>query len=205
MYQILVSKAKQKLHEAQLRRQRFKVNKDSCSCKEAIDLDLPSSNEKLPKSEEKANKDNAKIAKIDSKEIKLESLDSKMDERIEQCEERLSYREKFDVNCEEKLRLGMSRNFSEQNLKTMNSQSCESKCCSKSNPNLIEYSDECSMELIQLDIARTFPHLCIFQPGGPYFDVLHELLAAYVCFRPDIGYIQVGMAFQKKKIPSVKS
>ncbi|CAG4950918.1 unnamed protein product [Colias eurytheme] len=88
----------------------------------------------------------------------------------------------------------MPRNFSEQNLKSMNSESSEKKCCSKSNPNLLDYSDECSMELIQLDIARTFPHLCIFQPGGPYFDVLHELLAAYVCYRPDIGYIQ-GMSF----------
>lgn len=50
------------------------------------------------------------------------------------------------------------------------------------------------MELIELDIARTFPQLCIFQPGGPYFTVLHELLAAYVCYRPDVGYVQ-GMSF----------
>lgn len=94
-------------------------------------------------------------------------------------------------NAEEKPRLGLPRNYSEQNLKTLSSESEPKKCCSKSNPNLLDYSDECSMELIQLDISRTFPHLCIFQPGGPYFDVLHELLAAYVCYRPDIGYIQV--------------
>ncbi|XP_013134549.1 PREDICTED: TBC1 domain family member 12-like [Papilio polytes] len=102
--------------------------------------------------------------------------------------------DKFESEEDEKPRLGMPRNFSEQNLKTLNVETCPKKCCSKSNPNLLEYNDECSMELIQLDIARTFPHLCIFQPGGPYFDVLHELLAAYVCYRPDIGYIQ-GMSF----------
>ncbi|KAI5644142.1 rab-GTPase-TBC domain-containing protein [Phthorimaea operculella] len=102
---------------------------------------------------------------------------------------------KTDNDLQEKPRLSLPRNFSEQNLKSQSIQNVEpKKCCSKSNPNLLDYSDECSMELIQLDIARTFPHLCIFQPGGPYFDVLHELLAAYVCYRPDIGYIQ-GMSF----------
>ncbi|XP_014254002.1 TBC1 domain family member 14-like [Cimex lectularius] len=53
---------------------------------------------------------------------------------------------------------------------------------------------EASMELIQLDISRTFPHLCIFQKKGPYYDMLHSLLAAYVCYRPDVGYVQ-GMSF----------
>lgn len=53
---------------------------------------------------------------------------------------------------------------------------------------------EASMELIQLDISRTFPHLCIFQCGGPYYDMLHCLLGAYVCYRPDVGYVQ-GMSF----------
>ncbi|XP_018322531.1 TBC1 domain family member 14 [Agrilus planipennis] len=54
--------------------------------------------------------------------------------------------------------------------------------------------EESSMDLIQLDISRTFPQLCIFQEGGPYSDVLHSLLAAYVCYRPDIGYVQ-GMSY----------
>nr|CAD7439676.1 unnamed protein product [Timema bartmani]CAD7452383.1 unnamed protein product [Timema tahoe] len=53
---------------------------------------------------------------------------------------------------------------------------------------------EASVELIQLDISRTFPHLCIFQKGGPYYDILHCLLGAYVCYRPDVGYVQ-GMSF----------
>ncbi|CAB3260223.1 unnamed protein product [Arctia plantaginis] len=152
MYQDYVAKAKQRLHEAQLRRKRLKVNQNTCSCKKET-------------TEEKTNK--------------LDDILGKTDDRIK-------------VEEEHKPRLGIPRNYSEQNLKTQENE--PKKCCSKSNPNLIEYSDECSMELIQLDIARTFPHLCIFQPGGPYFDVLHELLAAYVCYRPDIGYVQ-GMSF----------
>ncbi|XP_072947842.1 TBC1 domain family member 12-like isoform X2 [Epargyreus clarus] len=173
MYQDYVAKAKQKLHEAQLRRKRLKVNNSSsCSCqKEEKDVKMKS-NEKLSIEERLSITD--KLSKPDDRQKRL---DSKTDERTD-----------------EKPRLGMPRNFSEQNLKSMSNDSGPKKCCSKSNPNLLDYSDECSMELIQLDIARTFPHLCIFQPGGPYFDVLHELLAAYVCYRPDIGYIQ-GMSF----------
>lgn len=53
---------------------------------------------------------------------------------------------------------------------------------------------ESSLDVIRLDIARTFPHLCIFQEGGPYSEILHSLLAAYVCYRPDVGYVQ-GMSF----------
>lgn len=154
MYQDYVAKAKQRLHEAQLRRKRLKVNQDSCDCKK-----------------EKAEE---KIAKLDD-------ILAKTDDRIK--------------DEENKPRLSIPRNYSEQNLKSQSNEAGPKKCCSKSNPNLLDYSDECSMELIQLDIARTFPHLCIFQPGGPYFDVLHELLAAYVCYRPDIGYVQVNFYF----------
>lgn len=57
-----------------------------------------------------------------------------------------------------------------------------------------DIDQEGSMDVIQLDIARTFPHLGIFQEGGPYSDVLHSLLAAYVCYRPDVGYVQ-GMSY----------
>ncbi|XP_059050761.1 TBC1 domain family member 14-like [Achroia grisella] len=149
MYQEYVTKAKQKLHEAQLRRKRLKVHQQTCQCDETV----PTCD--VIKDEKKA---------------------------------------KTDDRTEDKPRLSIPRNLSEQNLKSHSTDPGPKKCCSKSNPNLLDYSDECSMELIQLDIARTFPHLCIFQPGGPYFDVLHELLAAYVCYRPDIGYIQ-GMSF----------
>ncbi|XP_052569556.1 TBC1 domain family member 12 isoform X3 [Peromyscus californicus insignis] len=53
---------------------------------------------------------------------------------------------------------------------------------------------EASLELIKLDISRTFPSLYIFQKGGPYHDVLHSVLGAYTCYRPDVGYVQ-GMSF----------
>ncbi|XP_028278759.1 TBC1 domain family member 12-like isoform X1 [Parambassis ranga] len=53
---------------------------------------------------------------------------------------------------------------------------------------------ESSLDLIKLDISRTFPTLFIFQKGGPYHDLLHSVLGAYTCYRPDIGYVQ-GMSF----------
>ncbi|XP_050437091.1 TBC1 domain family member 12-like [Adelges cooleyi] len=56
-----------------------------------------------------------------------------------------------------------------------------------------EDSDHC-LDYIYLDITRTFPHLGIFQQGGPYCDILKRVLSAYVCLRPDVGYIQ-GMCF----------
>ncbi|KJE92173.1 RabGAP/TBC domain-containing protein, variant [Capsaspora owczarzaki ATCC 30864] len=55
-------------------------------------------------------------------------------------------------------------------------------------------SREQSVHLISLDVSRTFPHLCIFQKGGPYYDSLRSVLEAYVCYRPDVGYVQ-GMSF----------
>uniref|UniRef100_H2M4S7 TBC1 domain family member 14 n=1 Tax=Oryzias latipes TaxID=8090 RepID=H2M4S7_ORYLA len=62
-------------------------------------------------------------------------------------------------------------------------------------PDALGSSDrESSLELIKLDISRTFPQLCIFQQGGPYHDVLHSILGAYTCYRPDVGYVQ-GMSF----------
>lgn len=95
---------------------------------------------------------------------------------------------------------------------------------------------ESSLDLIKLDISRTFPALFIFQKvrddiyllrrsvwkrllhfhfnfvwlfvtvpvillylyyeslhvslqGGPYHDLLHSVLGAYTCYRPDIGYV----------------
>ncbi|XP_076034464.1 TBC1 domain family member 12-like isoform X2 [Oratosquilla oratoria] len=53
---------------------------------------------------------------------------------------------------------------------------------------------EATIDLIKLDVSRTFPQLCIFQKGGPFHDPLHNILGAYVCYRPDVGYVQ-GMSF----------
>uniref|UniRef100_A0A3B5L976 TBC1 domain family, member 14 n=1 Tax=Xiphophorus couchianus TaxID=32473 RepID=A0A3B5L976_9TELE len=61
---------------------------------------------------------------------------------------------------------------------------------------VLDSSDrESSLELIKLDISRTFPQLCIFQQGGPYYDVLHSILGAYTCYRPDVGYVSPSKHF----------
>ncbi|RWS02176.1 TBC1 domain family member 14-like protein [Dinothrombium tinctorium] len=49
-------------------------------------------------------------------------------------------------------------------------------------------------DVIKLDVSRTFPHLGLFQENGPYHETLSQLLGAYVCYRPDISYVQ-GMSF----------
>lgn len=51
-----------------------------------------------------------------------------------------------------------------------------------------------SLIAIKLDVSRTFPTLCMFQEGGPLFESLQGILAAYAIYRPDIGYVQ-GMSF----------
>ncbi|KAG5313016.1 TBC14 protein, partial [Pseudoatta argentina] len=51
-----------------------------------------------------------------------------------------------------------------------------------------------SLASIRLDVSRTFPTLCVFQEGGPLFDSLQGILAAYAVYRPDVGYVQ-GMSF----------
>lgn len=56
------------------------------------------------------------------------------------------------------------------------------------------FNRENTVELIHLDVSRTFPSLGIFQKGGPYYDLLLKLLGAYVCYRPDVGYVQ-SMSF----------
>jgi len=53
---------------------------------------------------------------------------------------------------------------------------------------------EDTLDLIRLDVSRTFPQLGIFQKGGPYHQLLQNVLGVYVCYRPDLGYIQ-GMSF----------
>jgi hypothetical protein len=53
---------------------------------------------------------------------------------------------------------------------------------------------ENTVSLIPLDLPRTFPCLSFFQVGGPSHAPLGQVLEAYVCYRPDIGYVQ-GMSY----------
>jgi len=81
---------------------------------------------------------------------------------------------------------------SREKLKILNKSSNESGI--KADSKCQVFDRENTVELIRLDVSRTFPKLCIFQKGGPYYDVLHDILGAYVCYRPDVGYVQ-GMSF----------
>lgn len=62
-----------------------------------------------------------------------------------------------------------------------------SKCDEKEK----DKSHESSVELIKLDVSRTFPHLCFFQKNGPYHEALHNVLGAYACYNTKIGYVSV--------------
>eukprot|EP01083_Nonionella_stella_P105410 303191_1 len=56
-------------------------------------------------------------------------------------------------------------------------------------------SRESSMRLIRLDLDRTFPCLQFFRaPDGPLYLPLMEVLGAFACYRPDMGYVQ-GMSY----------
>jgi hypothetical protein len=52
-----------------------------------------------------------------------------------------------------------------------------------------------SVELIKLDVSRTFPHLCFFQKDGPYHQPLHDVLGAYACYNTKIGYVYIQYFF----------
>ncbi|XP_035853177.1 TBC1 domain family member 12-like isoform X2 [Sander lucioperca] len=54
-------------------------------------------------------------------------------------------------------------------------------------------ADGDSLEIITRDISGVLPSLGVFQKGGPYHDLLQSILGAYICYRPDVGYVQ-GMS-----------
>jgi hypothetical protein len=53
---------------------------------------------------------------------------------------------------------------------------------------------EKSINIIELDIERTFPYLGVFKGDSPMAQDLREILRVFVICRPDIGYIQ-GLSF----------
>ncbi len=53
---------------------------------------------------------------------------------------------------------------------------------------------EKSINIIELDIERTFPYLGLFKGDSPMAQDLREILRVFVISRPDIGYIQ-GLSF----------
>ena len=53
---------------------------------------------------------------------------------------------------------------------------------------------EISLNLIDVDLPRTFPQLKLFDSSGPFHAKLKEVLETYACYRPDLGYVQ-GMSY----------
>lgn len=53
---------------------------------------------------------------------------------------------------------------------------------------------EKSIELVDQDLARTLPALGVFDQGSALAEDLRSVLFAFVCYRPDVGYMQ-GMSY----------
>ncbi|KAL3657291.1 hypothetical protein V7S43_017800 [Phytophthora oleae] len=53
---------------------------------------------------------------------------------------------------------------------------------------------ERSIKLVNVDMPRTFGHHPLFQPGAEGTERTTEVLEAYICYRPDLGYVQ-GMSY----------
>jgi hypothetical protein len=51
-----------------------------------------------------------------------------------------------------------------------------------------------SIKLVNVDMPRTFGHHPLFQPGAEGTERTTEVLEAYICYRPDLGYVQ-GMSY----------
>lgn len=53
---------------------------------------------------------------------------------------------------------------------------------------------ERNIRLLLVDMPRTFGHHAFFQPGAEGHRRLKDVLEAYTCYRPDLGYVQ-GMSY----------
>ena len=54
--------------------------------------------------------------------------------------------------------------------------------------------DKATIRQIDLDLDRTYTELGLFSGQGPYQQPLRDVLLAYSCFRPSVGYVQ-GMGY----------
>ncbi|CAH8515165.1 unnamed protein product [Heterobilharzia americana] len=60
---------------------------------------------------------------------------------------------------------------------------------------LVLYNDDVvNLPAVKFDVCQTFPTLSLFQFGNPYHEKLHDLLAAYITYKPEVGYVP-GMSF----------
>ncbi|KYQ94237.1 regulator of chromosome condensation domain-containing protein [Tieghemostelium lacteum] len=51
-----------------------------------------------------------------------------------------------------------------------------------------------TLNMIKVDLPRTFPTLKLFNPRGPYYEPLMNMLLMFALYRQDIGYVQ-GMSY----------
>ncbi|KAI9187798.1 hypothetical protein H9P43_002189 [Blastocladiella emersonii ATCC 22665] len=62
-------------------------------------------------------------------------------------------------------------------------------------PDMVLVGREDTLEVIAVDISRTFPQIGMFQsPGGPLSGPLSDVLEAFAVYRADMGYVQ-GMSY----------
>ena len=78
------------------------------------------------------------------------------------------------------------KNENDKSINNMNSINVE-------NINIMKDKEK-SINIIELDIERTFPYLGLFKGDSPMAQDLREILRVFVISRPDIGYIQ-GLSF----------
>ncbi len=57
-----------------------------------------------------------------------------------------------------------------------------------------EYSHQQSHVTLPEDFIFTYYTYAVFTPQGPLNSILKEVLSVFVCYRPDVGYIQ-GMSY----------
>lgn len=56
---------------------------------------------------------------------------------------------------------------------------------------MIETACKCKKVCVRCAFLDSLFHCFVFlcHQGGPYHDVLHSILGAYTCYRPDVGYV----------------
>ena len=97
--------------------------------------------------------------------------------QVKNCKETI---EKYKSNKKEENEIILK----DLNINTINSEN-----------KIIDNKDkEKSINIIELDIERTFPYLGVFKGDSPMAQDLREILRVFVICRPDIGYIQ-GLSF----------
>ena len=58
----------------------------------------------------------------------------------------------------------------------------------------VAWIDKATIRQIELDLDRTYTELGLFGSQGPYQQALRDVLMAYSCYRPSVGYVQ-GMGY----------